>query len=43
MSTIKVTDENFEQVVLQSDMPFILDAFADWCGSSSPSIFVWGD
>jgi thioredoxin-like negative regulator of GroEL len=32
MATIKVTDENFEQVVLQSDMPFILDAFADWCG-----------
>lgn len=26
------TDENFEQEVLNSDMPVLVDFYADWCG-----------
>jgi thioredoxin 1 len=29
---IKITDENFEQEVLKSGVPFILDFSANWCG-----------
>ena len=32
MSVIKVTDQNFEQEVLESDMPVLVDFYADWCG-----------
>lgn len=32
MSLQKVTDENFEEVVLKSDKPVIVDVYADWCG-----------
>ena len=32
MSVIKVTDQNFEQEVLNSDMPVLVDFYADWCG-----------
>ncbi|MCL2631548.1 MAG: thioredoxin [Coriobacteriia bacterium] len=31
MSVITVTDENFESTVLQSDLPFLVDFWADWC------------
>jgi len=27
----KVTDENFEQEVLKSDKPFLVDFWAEWC------------
>ena len=33
MNVIKVTDQNFEQEVLNSDMPVLVDFYADWCGS----------
>ena len=32
MSTIKITTTNFEQEVLQSQIPVLLDFWADWCG-----------
>ncbi len=32
MAVIKVNLENFAQEVLKSDIPVLLDFYADWCG-----------
>ncbi len=32
MSVVKVTLDNFEQEVLNSDVPVLVDFYADWCG-----------
>ena len=32
MSVLKLTEENFEEEVLKSDKPVIVDFYADWCG-----------
>ena len=32
MATINVTDASFEEVVLRSDKPVVLDFWAPWCG-----------
>ena len=32
MSTVKITTTNFEQEVLKSQIPVLLDFWADWCG-----------
>ena len=32
MKEIKITAENFEQEVLKSDLPILLDFWAEWCG-----------
>lgn len=32
MSIIKLTTENFEQEVLNSDKTVLVDLYADWCG-----------
>jgi len=32
MSVIKVSEENFEEEVMKSEKPVILDFYADWCG-----------
>jgi len=32
MSVIKITNDNFENEVLNSDKTVLLDFYADWCG-----------
>ena len=32
MSVINITKENFEEEVLRSEKPVLLDFYADWCG-----------
>ncbi len=32
MSVIKISKENFESEVLNSNKPVLLDFYADWCG-----------
>ena len=32
MATIAVTDETFEEIVLKSDKPVVVDFWAQWCG-----------
>ncbi len=31
MASVKFTDENFEQEVLKSDVPVLVDFWAEWC------------
>lgn len=32
MSVLKITKENFEELVLKSEKPVLLDFYANWCG-----------
>ncbi|MFR4580782.1 MAG: thioredoxin family protein [Clostridium fessum] len=33
MAELKITAANFENEVLRSDKPILLDFYADWCGT----------
>ena len=32
MAELKITKDNFEEEVMRSDIPVLLDFWADWCG-----------
>ena len=32
MSVLNITEENFNEEVMQSQVPVIIDFYADWCG-----------
>ena len=32
MTTVNITDENFDTEVLKSDKPIVVDFWAEWCG-----------
>ena len=32
MAVIEVTDQNFDEIVLQSEIPVMVDLWAAWCG-----------
>jgi thioredoxin 1 len=32
MAVIQVTEDNFDEVVMKSKKPVLLDFYADWCG-----------
>ena len=32
MTTLNITDENFDTEVLKSDKPIVVDFWAEWCG-----------
>ncbi|MGB8451110.1 MAG: thioredoxin [Anaerocolumna sp.] len=40
---LKFTDENFETEVLKSELPVLVDFYADWCGPCKMMVPVIGE
>lgn len=32
MAVIQITEQNFDEIVMKSEKPVLLDFYADWCG-----------
>ena len=32
MAVIQITEDNFDEIVMKSEKPVLLDFYADWCG-----------